>query len=279
MPLLRTARRTAIRALPADRRVKGLGGAHGRAWVQARKLVAPFLQRPVTLTTASGLHLRLTADPVDEHIAEYLLGARRREYFPPWPSSLAQPACILDIGAHHGLYAAAALAEYPNASVICVEPSQAALGALRANLGINGYTARERVVQAALAPHVGRRRVAPHRRRNVGGIVVRGRNAHAAFRDDSVGNLGQRSRGARPDIVKCNAEGAEYTLLDQLEACNLRPSFLLVMMHPDFGDPDHLVAQATALGYAVTHLGTEERPVVHLWRLPDAKGSSHGYDA
>jgi hypothetical protein len=79
-----------MRALPASRRIKGLGGAKGRGWLQARRLVEPFLQRPVTLVTATGLRLRVTSDPVDEQIAQLLLGPRRPEYFPTWPGPVPE---------------------------------------------------------------------------------------------------------------------------------------------------------------------------------------------
>ncbi|MDQ1522031.1 MAG: hypothetical protein QOI55_3104, partial [Actinomycetota bacterium] len=154
---LRSGKRRIGRGVPASRRVKGLGGAKGRRRLQVRKLVAPFLQRPITLTTPTGLRLRVTGDPVDELIAQHLLGPNRSEYFPAWPGEARSGMCILDVGAHHGLYAAAALHEYPSSRVICVEPSPSSLPPLHANLAVNGYAARARIVNAALAaaPGVG----------------------------------------------------------------------------------------------------------------------------
>ena len=45
----------------------------------------------------------------------------------------------------------------------------------------------------------------------------------------------------RPDIVKCNAEGAEFTLVRQLEDGADRPALMIVMVHPAFGDLDDLL--------------------------------------
>ena len=69
-----------------------------------------------------------------------------------------------------------------------------------------------------------------------------------------------------PDIVKCNAEGAEYELVRQLGELPVRPAFLCIEAHPEFGDVDDLRRSAEALGYQVDVLGDAHRPVLHLWR-------------
>jgi FkbM family methyltransferase len=262
---VRSARRAVVRAVPASRRIKGLGGAKGRGWLQARRLVAPFLQRPVTLVTNDGLRLRVTGDPVDEQIAQSLVGPRKPEYFPPWRGPLPVAPCILDVGAHHGLYAVAALHEYPGSRIICVEPSAGALGALRTNLQINGFLDRARVVNVALASEPGE------------GVLQHapdGTWGYSLYEDASV-SLGSENvtlepldrilAGERPQIVKCNAEGAEFSLIDQLERSGVRPAFMAVMVHPQFGDMALLVEKAKAMGYDVSQHGTEHRPAFHMW--------------
>jgi FkbM family methyltransferase len=263
---VRAVRRSVVRALPASRRVKGMGGARGRGRLQARKLVAPLLQRPVTLVTTDGLRLRVSADPVDEHIAQSILGPRRPEYFPPWPGELPGGACILDIGAHHGLYAAAALHEYPGSRVICVEPSADALGPLRINLQINGYLPRARIVNVALASQPGEG-VLQHAADGTWGYSLY-EDASAALGSEQVAlaTLDEILAGERPQILKCNAEGAEFSLFEQLERTGVRPVFMVVMVHPQFGDMEALVETAKSLGYDVSPLGTELRPAFHMWR-------------
>jgi len=266
---VRAARRAFIRTLPTSRRVKGMGGAKGRGWLQARKLAAPLFQRPVTLTTGDGLHLRLSADPVDEHIASSILGPHRPEYFPEWPGSLPEGACILDIGAHHGLYAAAALQEYPGSRVVCVEPSASALGPLRKNLEINGFLGRARIVNAALAAEEGEG-VLQHAPDGSWGYSLYEDAAEALGSENvRLATLEQILGDDRPEILKCNAEGAEFSLIDALERSGARPTFMVVMVHPQFGDMDRLVATAEAMGYEVTRLGTQHRPAFHMWLRTD----------
>jgi FkbM family methyltransferase len=257
--------RRIARAVPESRRVKGLGGAKGRRLLQARKLVAPLLQRPITLSTADGLRLRVTADPVDEHIAQHVLGPRRDDYFPPWPAGVPTPRCVLDIGAHHGLYAAAALHAYPGSRVVCVEPSADAHAALRANLALNGFSDRARIVRGALAPRSGEG-VLQHTADGSWGFSLYEDSADAVGSETvPLLTLADLLGDDRPDVVKSNAEGAEFCLVEQLAATDLRPRLLIVMVHPQFGDMDALLGSARDLGYDVTPLGIPSRPAFHMW--------------
>jgi FkbM family methyltransferase len=263
-------RRQLVRAVPESRRIKGLGGARGRGWLQARKLVAPLLQRPVTLTTADGLRLRVGTDPVDEKIAQHVLGPRRRDYFPALPRPLPPNPCILDVGAHHGLFAVAALHQYPGSRIICVEPGRDALSPLRANLAINGYGDRARIVNAALAPTGG-----------VGSLqhTSDGSWGYSLYEDAADATGSERVRletlaeilgDDRPDLVKSNAEGAEFALIEQLAQSDIRPQLMVVMVHPQFGDLAQLFEIAATMGYDVEHVGLEHRPALHMW-LRDAR--------
>jgi FkbM family methyltransferase len=257
--------RRLMRFVPDDRRVKGLGGARGRRKLQARKLVAPFFQRPVMLTTATGLRLRVTTDPVDEQIAHHLLGSSRSDYFPPWPGTMPAAPCILDIGAHHGLYAATALHTYPGSRVICVEPSRDALVALQANLDANGSAVRARVVAAALAPAAGSAELRHTNDGTWGFSLYEDADGAVGSERVQLRTLVEILDGDRPDIVKCNAEGAEYAFIEQLAATDLRPRLIVLMVHPAFGDVEQLLATARAIGYEITSTGSEERPAFQLW--------------
>jgi FkbM family methyltransferase len=266
-PVRAVARRLA-RAVPPSRRVKGLGGARGRRRLQLRKLVAPLFQVPVTLTTGTGLHLRITADPVDEQIAQHVLGPQRSSYFPPWPVPEPRAPCILDVGAHHGLYAAAALHEYPSSRIICVEPSRDAIVALRTNLALNDSLGRARVVQAALAPTSGEGVLLQTAEGTWGASLYEDASDATGSETVPLATLHEVLGDDRPDIVKCNAEGAEYTLIDELARTDVRPVFMVVMVHPEFGDVDGLVAGSEAMGYELTRIGTETRPAFQMWRRP-----------
>jgi FkbM family methyltransferase len=258
-------RRGAYRLVPESRRIKGLGGAKGRGRLQLRKLVAPLWQRPVMLMSADGVRLRVTADPVDEQIAQHVLGPHRTDYFPVPPPEIPPDACILDVGAHHGFYAAVALREYPSAHLVCVEPSAEAIEQLKTNLDLNDGRGRARIVAAALAPAAGRGELRHTDEGSWGSSLYE--EATAAITTESVrlAPLAEILGDDRPSIVKCNAEGAEFALVDHLATTDIRPVFMVVMVHPDFGDVDQLLATAQSMGYRTVSVGTGHRPAYQMW--------------
>jgi FkbM family methyltransferase len=267
-------RRVLRGVIPASRRVKPLGGARGRRLVQLRKLTQPLVSRPIIITSRDGLRLELTTDPVDELVANDLLGRNRTLWFPDPPDHFTgdgalehRTRTVLDLGAHHGFYAVTALARYSRATLIAVEPSAEAVVRVRRNLGLNGFEHRARIVQGALAPEAG-----------TGTLfhTDEGSWGNSLFQEQDVTVLDQETvslvtldavlDGARPDVIKCNAEGAEFGLIDQLKASDLRPALMILMVHPEFGDLEQARTDVEALGYVVTRAGIEKRPVLQAWR-------------
>jgi len=259
-------RRNAYRLVPPSRRIKGLGGAKGRGRLQLRKLVAPLWQRPITLMSTGGVRLRVTADPVDEQIAQHLLGPHRTDYFPAPPLELPPGACILDVGAHHGFYAAVALHEYPDAHLVCVEPSADAIEQLKTNLDLNGARARTRIVEAALAQAPGHGELRHTAEGSWGSSLYEEKSAAITTESVRLAPLAEILGADRPSIVKCNAEGAEFALVEHLAATDIRPVFMVVMVHPEFGDVDELLATAERMGYRTVSVGTGHRPAFQMWR-------------
>lgn len=259
-------RRSAFRLIPESRRIKGLGGAKGRGLLQFRKLVAPLWRRPVTLVSAKGVRLRVTADPVDEQIAQHVLGPHRTDYFPVPGPELPPGACILDVGAHHGFYAAVALNEYPDAHLVCVEPSAEAIEQLKTNLDLNDSRGRARIVAAALAPAPGSGELRHTSEGSWGSSLYEEASAALATETVRLAPLSEILGDERPSIVKCNAEGAEFALIEHLAATDIRPAFMVVMIHPEFGDVDELLATARGMGYRTVAVGTGHRPAFQMWR-------------
>lgn len=269
-PPLRTLRRRVRDLLPPSRRVKPLGNARGRWKVQARKLLAPVGQRPVTITSREGLRLELDTDPVDELVANDLLGRNRSLWFPDAPDGalpLAEPSLVLDLGAHHGFFAVAALHRWPAARLIAVEPSGAGVARIARNLALNGMSERVRIVQAALADEPGWGSLHHTDEGSWGSSLFREEGARVVgeelVRLDTLEGI---LAGEEPDLVKCNAEGAEYALIRGLVATGVRPEQLVVMVHPEFGDLDAAMAAVEGCGYLVRLAGTEQRPVIQAWQ-------------
>lgn len=272
----RDLRRRLRTLIPASRRVKPLAGARGRRWVQLRKLASPLIKRPIILTSKDGVRMELTVDPVDELVANDLLGRNRTLWFPPVPDDLAadgiapvdDPQVVLDLGSHHGFYAVTALALYPRATLIAVEPSDEGAARVRRNLELNGVSHRVRLVEAGLAAEAGT------------GTLLHtdeGSWGNSLFQEEGVQVLGREQvtlltlpeilRSERPDVIKCNAEGAEFALIAQLRASDIRPALMIVMVHPEFGDLDESQRQIEDLGYRVVRSGTTHHPALQAWRV------------
>jgi hypothetical protein len=75
--------------------------------------------------------------------------------------------------------------------------------------------------------------------------------------------------GDRPHIIKCNAEGGEYDLVQALrDDETIRPLLIILMVHPD-KKPDaasDILADLKRLGYDFTVVsGDDLRPIYHCW--------------
>jgi FkbM family methyltransferase len=224
-----------------------------------------LIQVPVVLN-ANGLRLCISADPVDEIIANNLLGRNRVEYFARWPVPVPDDLLILDLGAHHGLYAATALHEFPEARIICVEPSTDARELIDRNLRLNQLNDRATVIPAGLGSQAGVAELL-HTDDGSWGSSLFQEPGVRVLRKESiiVLPLADILGDSRPHLVKCNAEGAEFELVAQLEATDVRPIHLILMVHPEFGDTELLKARLSELGYTSTEVGIH-RPALHCWR-------------
>ena len=262
---LRPALGRLYRLLPPSRRTRLR--CRGAWKLAARKLVSPLLDYPVVLESPPPARVRMvvSADPVDERIVETLLGRQRALYFPDLAGDWT-PKLVLDIGAHHGFYALFALATYPGARIVCVEPSAAAATLLVRNLEFNGWSGRATIRRAALAARPG---VAELKH------SLDGSWGHSLLEPDASATGTERVETAtfaelvgdlRPDLVKSNAEGAEFELVRQLAAGGWRPPLVVLAVHPWLGDEGELLATMDSLGYTREQVGSPQRPMVHFRR-------------
>jgi len=122
---------------------------------------------------------------------------------------------LLDIGAHYGFFALAALRSGgPTARVLCVEPSSKAVQVLRANLEANGAKRNVEIVQTALGdtdgtlrmlttgPFGGDYMVVPTKART-DTVSVKVRSLRSLLEDTSF----------QPTHIKVDIEGYEFELL------------------------------------------------------------------
>ena len=160
---------------------------------------------------------------------------------------------VLDVGAHHGIYAMEVLRRYPECHVIAVEPDAAACRSIRLNAALNGVSSRIEIVEAGLAERNGQgwlewsaRGSWGHRTRSADSRADGGAGAPVELR-----TLDATLAGRRPALVKCNAEGAEFAVIPRLVALGLKPRVIVLMLHPESGDIGSLLSLLIEAGYDV----------------------------
>ncbi len=258
-PLRRAARRW-YRALPRQRRVRGLVGFGNVRLLQIRNLVPGLRRFPVVVTRSSdSLKFRLTADPLDEEIADSVTRKHRDLYFPRMPSDTSV-ATIVDIGAHHGHFSIAAAFEYPLANIIAVEPAAAAVQNIRRQVELNGLEDRIRIVSSALGARSGHARLLHDATGSWGHSLVAVKDGNSSEQVSTI-TFEEILAGRHADFIKCNAEGGEADLIHSLEAIASLPATIVLMAHPELVDSDDLRARVLRLGYTVSDAVDGAHPV------------------
>lgn len=245
--------------LPESRRVKGLAGLSGRQMLLLRTLVDPLVPIDITLTDSSGVRYIVGTDPVDPFVVDDLTGKRRGMWFPDDIVS-APVTCVLDVGGHHGHYVAAAAHVWPNATIISVEPSRQAIERIERHIRANELD-NVQIVPAAIADEAGTATLHHDPNGSWGSSLFP--MGGDSSEEVALLPLNEVLDGSAPDVVKCNAEGGEFALIPQLLDAQIRPRLLTVMLHPEFGDVDALVATIRGAGFDVEQIGTKERPAIH----------------
>lgn len=238
-------------------------------WQLALRHWLPFsLRYPIVVTTRrERIRLYLSRDPIDEKVARNVAVAYRTSYFPPVPVVLPARPTILDLGAHHGFYTVYALALYPAARLICVEPNRAAIPLLKRNLALNHWLDRARIIHAGLAATATTGCLRLSTEGSWGDSFFEQPDKTLTVQEVPMLTLAEILQEARPDIVKCNAEGAEFEFVRQLLAMPWRPALLSIAVHEEWGDSQTLLTAMQQAGYQMMQTGEAHRPTFHFWRL------------
>jgi FkbM family methyltransferase len=214
-----------------------------------------------------GLRLQLTVDPLDAVVVESVFHRHRHQYFPDGVDA-GTVRLVLDIGAHHGAYAAGAAWTYPMAFVVAVEPSAASAAIVRQQFGLNDLGHRSAVVQCAIGGEHGTTLLRHDPTGSWGHSTFEALDGEVetVVVDTLAGVLRRAGHGGRtPDVIKCNAEGAEFGLVAQLASLSHQPELLILMLHADLGDVDEARRALCDLGYRVEELTDDRHPVWHCW--------------
>jgi FkbM family methyltransferase len=240
-------------------------------WVWGiRRALLPYLKFRCWVKCIDGAKFFLGDDRIDDIILGDVLQSHRNQYFPQVIDSNSANFLILDVGAHHGIVAAQMLRHYRGASVIAVEPNPRALKYLRKNLAANGLLGRAEIIAAAVGSEEGMALLRYSDEGSWGDSTAADKKADLGNKRIINGvavpqtSLAKMLRGRHPDLVKCNAEGAEFTVFPQLFSLGLYPRYVVAMMHPEYGSVEHLVGSFLEAGYDLRLVGgSAHRPTYH----------------
>jgi FkbM family methyltransferase len=236
-----------VRAWPATRAISG----SWPIWI-ARQLLRPVVSLPCWIRTRAGARIHLSRDPIDDVILRHVMGNAARIYFPA-AARAPRDAWILDVGAHHGIYAVEALRRSPGARLIAVEPDPAARAYFERNLAGNAMLDRVEYVEAALGDRSGRGQLLlaeeswGHTLAPTSGTGPRTAAVRLATATEVLA-------GRRPWLMKLNAEGAEFAVVPDLFDHGVFPDWIVLMIHPHAGDVVELTRRIAGSGYEISEM-------------------------
>lgn len=252
------------------------GVHHRRRWAIRRALL-PWLRLPMWVRSSDGTRFWLGPDPVADKVLFGLLGRHAALYFPPGFEGDAEERLLVDLGAHHGFWTVEALRRFPRARALAVEPNPSSLATIEKVLEGNGVESRCRVVGGAVGGEAGIARLhfgatgswGDSLFEEAAGDGAAGQGGDAGGVDvpvhDLVDLLGEAPAAGRvPDLLKCNAEGAEFALFPRLFEAGILPRMVILMAHPEYGDVEALLDTFRDRGYTITDAGsTPKRTRLH----------------
>lgn len=219
--------------------------------------------------SVSGAWHFLSLDPIDDPVLDGILGKSQPLYFPPLSAStkaaLSGGGWVCDVGAYNGSWAAEMLVRYPQARALLVEPNPAKCQNIERTLKANGLATRARTVEAGVATFTGTGVLMANKKGSWARRIEEGGSPQSSG-DLQVPTASLREvlDGIKPTIIKCNGEGAEFALVDQVLELGLHPELMILMVHPWLGDVARLRARLDGAGYQITGmLDDESHPCWH----------------
>jgi FkbM family methyltransferase len=190
----------------------------------------------------------LSSDLLDEVILLDVLIDFNALYF-PHDVVLPNHSLILDVGAHHGIFAVAALKRFPHCRLLAVEPDPSSLSLLMKNLVSNSLLSRSVISPVAIGHDDGSTSFFRSEEGSWGNRLSSSPTVTSNQIVVKTARVESLIRNETPLLVKCNCEGGEFELLPQLFQLGLKPSIMIIMLHPSEGDCAKLLQAIRSQGY------------------------------
>jgi FkbM family methyltransferase len=218
---------------------------------------------PIWVTSRTGTRIYLTNDPIDDNVA-FDIFSRPDLFLPDHSGATGSSGLVLAIGGHHGILVAEAMHRYSGCNFIVVEPHPLWCDLIRKQVAANGNPSRVRIVNACLADDCSKRTLRFDHNASWG-ATTQAVGMGSETVETCSATLVEILSGERPGLIYCNAEGAEFSLIRQLQSSGIQPELLVIMGHPEYGDVPALRRDVQNLGYETIFDNCDaKRPIFHF---------------
>jgi len=213
--------------------------------------------------TKSGSNILLGKDKVDEYILEDLFSDSN--IYNPSGINLYEGDIILDVGAHHGIYATEMAIKYKGVEILCIEPDPVAIKFIEKHKQKNRVNLT--IIPFAIGNNCDSVYLTDNQDGSWGKTIEKDNNNESSIKvyQKTLHELLSGINTSKIKLVKSNCEGGEFALVEQLIMMNLRPDYLILMIHPDRGDKNHLIKILEEINYsAIPVYNSEINPCFHF---------------
>jgi FkbM family methyltransferase len=196
----------------------------------------------------SGAKVKLGVDKVDEYILADIF--EKKIYFVD-NMYLNTDELVLDVGAHHGIYATEICYRFKNICIYCIEPDPEAIELIYEHKNINKINIE--VVPFAIGVTAENSYLIDNNDGSWGKTVEKTSSGNSILIQTKT--LSEILKGVnlnKIQLVKSNCEGGEFVLIEQIINLRIKPRYIILMIHPNKGNLKELVNKLTNYGYDYT---------------------------
>ena len=196
--------------------------------------VSLLLGRKYLSGTVDGIEIKLCFFTPYHHLIAYGIHKGKQE---PWMMLMWKKAAennnvIYDIGGYNGIFGLVAAKANPNATVIIFEPSKINAEHIRQNIKLNNLQNCS-LQQMAVSDKKGIVSFSSKKTQGTADhitYITKGEEKN----DDGVESIDLDSLSTVPDLIKIDAEGAEFSILKGAEKTLSRKPQILLEVHPHY---------------------------------------------
>lgn len=221
---------------------------------------------PLVVTTRRGAILFLGNDQIDDLILRDLNGRLASIYFPP-ELLLQANDVVFDIGGHHGVFALELIAIFPECRVYSFEPDKSSISYFKFNLFLNRES-NVRLIEAALGSVSQDAYLVKSEEGSWGNFVESFPIDHSIkIKRIAIEDVIQRFSISKIKFAKFNAEGAEFSVIDEMFRLKVFPELILLFAHPERGDIDNLLISIYSQSYSLVRKNDDQNRPWFLFQI------------